>query len=238
MTASRMAAPGQRSLTETIELGLRQLIMPGQVTELRALHCSTASYRRPHTESGYFDFEHLAEMAQGAASLSGKATGVYFTLNPVDPDLLSRRCNRIAEAQSGELTSDQHITRRQWLLIDADPVRVSGVSAADSEKNMALDIARKIKNFLREENVWPDPVCADSGNGYHLLYRIDLPANDGGLVERCLTSLAKRFDTEKVKIDQSVFNASRICKVYGTLSRKGDSTELRPHRPSRILEDL
>jgi len=27
-----------------------------------------------------------------------------------------------------------------------------------------------------------------------------------------------------------VFNPARICKLYGTLSRKGDSTPERPHR--------
>ena len=77
---------------------------------------------------------------------------------------------------------------------------------------------------------------ADSGNGYHLLYRIDLPAADGGLVERVLKSLAARFDNEHVKIDQSVYNPARICKLPGTMARKGDHTEARPHRRAKLLE--
>jgi hypothetical protein len=76
----------------------------------------------------------------------------------------------------------------------------------------------------------------DSGNGYYLLYRIDLPADDGGLVKRVLLALAQRFDTDAVKIDPAVFNPARICKVPGTWARKGDNTPERPHRESRLLE--
>ena len=65
------------------------------------------------------------------------AKGVYITLNPVAPDLLARRSNRMAKAETGELTSDQHITTREWLLVDADPVRVSGISSTDAEKAQA-----------------------------------------------------------------------------------------------------
>ena len=35
---------------------------------------------------------------------------------------------------------------------------------------------------------------------------------------------------------EGMYNASRNIKAYGTTARKGDSTEDRPHRMSRILE--
>jgi hypothetical protein len=38
-----------------------------------------------------------------------------------------------------------------------------------------------------------------------------------------------------VKIDQKVFNASRITKAYGTMACKGDSIPERPHRISRMF---
>jgi hypothetical protein len=79
-------------------------------------------------------------------------------------------------------------------------------------------------------------MLADSGNGYHLLYRVDLPADDGGLVERILAALGERFDTPHAKIDRTVFNPARICKLPGTLARKGDSTADRPHRRAKLLE--
>ena len=79
------------------------------------------------------------------------------------------------------------------------------------------------------------PILADSGNGYHLLYRIDLPCDDGGLVKDLLNSLAKRFDNDRVKIHTNVFNPGRITKLYGTIARKGDSIRERPHRRTGIL---
>jgi hypothetical protein len=55
------------------------------------------------------------------------------------------------------------------------------------------------------------------------------------LVERALKGLAARFNTDRVELDTGNFNASRIWKLYGTLARKGDSTETRPHRWARLL---
>ena len=43
------------------------------------------------------------------------------------------------------------------------------------------------------------------------------------------------FSTDKVKIDCSTFNPSRICKLYGVVSRKGSDTKERPQRESKIL---
>ena len=42
---------------------------------------------------------------------------------------------------------------------------------------------------------WPAPVMIDSGNGYHLLYRIDLPADDVSkdLLRRVLKEVKQRF---------------------------------------------
>jgi P4 family phage/plasmid primase-like protien len=91
-----------------------------------------------------------------------------------------------------------------------------------------------VRRFLDAAG-WPEPVVADSGNGWHLLYKIDLPADDGGLVERILKALAKRFDTDAVTVDTSVFNPSRITKLYGTVSKKGDHTPNRPWRRSKIV---
>jgi hypothetical protein len=76
---------------------------------------------------------------------------------------------------------------------------------------------------------------ADSGNGSHLLYRIDLPADDGGLVARVLKTLAGMFSDANVSIDTKVANASRIVKLYGTISRKGADTPERPHRVSSVM---
>jgi hypothetical protein len=210
------------------------LIAPDQVVELRALDVKRGP-GRPHTEAGFFDAEHLFELAKCALQATRFAKGVYFTLNPLNPDLLARRCNRIDWANEGELAKDKDVLRRRWLLVDADPIRDPLISATEDEKAAALQTVQSVRDFLRSRS-WPDPILADSGNGYHLLYAVDLPANDGGLVERLLRSLAERFDSAQVKIDQKVFNPSRICKLPGTLARKGDDTPGRPHRRAKILE--
>ncbi|NLZ30909.1 MAG: hypothetical protein GX885_09260, partial [Methanomicrobiales archaeon] len=84
---------------------------------------------------------------------------------------------------------------------------------------------------------FPDPLIADSGNGAHLLYRIDLPNDEAatGLVKGVLATLDLLFSNDVITVDTANHNASRIWKVYGTLSRKGDSTPERPHRRAKIL---
>ena len=80
------------------------------------------------------------------------------------------------------------------------------------------------------------PLVADSGNGYHLDYRIELSCEDDGLVEKALDGLANCFDGDGVELDRGVHNPSRIIKLYGTLACKGDNTEERPWRLSKILQ--
>jgi len=78
-----------------------------------------------------------------------------------------------------------------------------------------------------------------SGNGFHLLYRLpDLANNDAStsLISRSLKALSARFSNVTVHIDETVFNAARISKAYGTFARKGDHTPERPYRLSRMLD--
>jgi putative DNA primase/helicase len=218
--------------TEDIEAALRVFIEPGQITELRVLDASTQGYQAAHTESGYFD--DLSKMARAAAGIR-QAAGSYFIPNPVNPSLLARAANRVRPVRREPLTGDNDVTARRWLLVDADATRPSGISSTDAEHEAALAKVREIRDALRAEG-WPDPALADSGNGGHLLYPVDLQVNDGGLVQRCLEALAFRHNDEKVIIDQTVFNPARIWKLYGTWTCKGDSTADRPHRLARLIE--
>ena len=203
----------------------------GQVTELRALRVVEPGYRNPHTVNGYFDDPQ--QLATSAAGID-RASGTYFVLNPVCPDLRARAANRITSDKITG-TSDRDIVSRRWLLVDLDPVRPSGISSSDAEHEAALDRALTIRDVLRQAG-WPEPVRADSGNGAHLLYRIDLPTDDGGLVQSVLEALAFFFDDARVTVDTSVANPARLCKLYGTWARKGDDIPERPHRMARLLE--
>ena len=94
-----------------------------------------------------------------------------------------------------------------------------------------------MQQFLSERG-WSEPIVADSGNGAHLLYPIDLPNDDEStmLVKTALEALDFQFSNESVNVDKGVFNAARIWKLYGTMACKGDHTEERPHRLSQILD--
>jgi hypothetical protein len=205
---------------------------PNAVTELRILKASTPTYKRPHVESGYFD--DWKKLAQAATSII-KATGWYIIPNEVKPDLLARRVNRIEPVADSETTSDKAILRRRWFLVDVDAERDPYISSTDAEHEAALTRAREIRDWLAADG-WPDPIYADSGNGAHLMYPIDMPTDDGGIINRCLKALGEKFTRDGLKVDSTVGNPARIWKLYGTPARKGDSTAERPHRMARILE--
>jgi hypothetical protein len=222
--------PDRSEILRALEL----LAEPGQIVELRLLEVQGQGQRIPLTMSGYFDdFKLLADCA---CKYGSSAKGVYVTLNPVNPALLARAANRLRTVgRNDALTSDADITKRRWLPIDLDPARPSGISSTDQEHSFAVERAFQMRDALRQEG-WPEPMVGDSGNGAHLLYRVELPTSDNGLVKRLLQALARRFDEDRVTIDQQVFNPARIWKLYGTVSRKGDSVADRPHRLARILE--
>ena len=213
---------------------LRLWFQAGDVFEVRVLDAVSADYRREHIESGYFDYEHISAVPEALKRLLS-FRGVYVTVNPVNPDLLARAVNRLRPAGRNPTTADTDIVRRRWLLIDCDPRRASGVSSSNSEHESALAKAREIRDGLSSLG-WPKPVLTDSGNGAQLMYRIDLPADDGELVRRVIGEIAKA-SSEQVAIDTSVHNPARIWRLPGTMNCKGDSIPERPHRMARILEE-
>ncbi len=207
---------------------LEVLFEPDAVVELRA-------FKGRETVSGYFD-DHTT-LASETLMLENQVYSVYVTLNEVDPALLARASNRARKVYKDPTTSDGDIVRRRWLPLDFDPVRPSGVSATDAEKKAARLRAMEVREFLRGLG-WPEPVVGDSGNGYHLLYRIDLPNDRESLelVKGILEALAFKFSDKAVEVDVSTCNAARIWKLYGTTARKGDDARGRPHRRSRLLK--
>lgn len=206
-------------------------------TTLETLHPSggVVEMRMPKTSkrtvSGYYD--DWAALTRDAAVYDRDAPGIYITLNPINPTLLARANNR-AIPYCDKTSGDSDVIARRWLPIDCDPVRPSGIPSTDAEHDAALARATAIRDALAERG-WPTPILADSGNGAHLLYAVDLPVDDGGLVESCLRALAFRWDDGAVMIDQSVHNPARIWKLYGTVARKGDGTPERPQRLARLL---
>ena len=211
---------------------LRLVVRPGDVVELRILKCVDNPKYPDFTVAGYFDYDHLDELAKAAMEWTGKAEGCYVTINPVRPDLLARAANRVIWKPKNT-TTDADIVRRVGLVFDADPVRPAGISATEEEKSLARELIDRLVSDLTARG-WPAPILADSGNGFHARYKIDLAADDEGLVERVLKAAAL-FSDDRVKIDASLSNPSRIIKLHGTLSRKGDDIPDRPHRWTQVL---
>lgn len=209
---------------------LAVLFEPADVIELRAFHKG-----RKRTDAGYFDGQHREALADAAVKLNAAGAAVYVTLNRIDAQLLARYCNRVENFAQATAT-DANVTRRRWLLIDFDPVRPKDTSAMADQLAAAKARAMACYRALKAQG-WPEPIAGESGNGYHLLYPLDLPNDDESreLVKGALAEFAQRFDDDAVKVDQAVFNAGRITKLYGTVANKGDHTPLAPWRVSRLV---
>jgi hypothetical protein len=234
-TSDQANPTGTPGGTCSILQALRLVCLPDCVYELRCLGY-TLNGKWPATVSGYYD--DLEQLARDAAIYNGHCKGVYITLNPVVESLKARSYNRVREGvKDDDTTKDKHIARRAWLPLDFDPDRESGISSTAAEHEAALERARQCREWLREQGL-PDPILADSGNGGHLLYRIDLPNDDaaGQLVADFLKAVAARFPDGGVNVDTGIFNPSRIWKLYGTMACKGDNIAERPHRKSCTLE--
>lgn len=207
---------------------LRVAHEPGSVVHVFVKDVTAGRHRN---YVGYYDTDHLKNLRQDVKQFSGQATGIYYSLNPVSPSCLDRAKNclkPVSQAASAKIPDIQH---RRLMLIDIDPVREPDCSATIEEKEVAYRLGRTVSKDLRKAG-WPKPIVVDSGNGFHLLYRVDLPVDDEELIRNCLKALAGKYDCEEVKIDTGVFDAPRIAKLPGTKACKGISSSERPHRMS------
>lgn len=168
---------------------------------------------------------------------------IYFIFNVIDDSCYSMT-QRDRMVLGAENTKDTDIIARNWVFIDIDPNRNhKKISSTDEEWQYARKKAHAVRNFLRDVG-FSYPVVCSSGNGLHLLYKIDSWANtdeNTAIINGFLKALSVMFSDDKAEIDTAVGNAARIDKLYGTIARKGANTPDRPHRLSRILhmpEDL
>ena len=167
----------------------------------------------------YTDYE---KAVQDIADYDGKAS-VYTTLNPCDPKLVRRSENKLVP-QAKQTTSDDEIIKISWLPLDFDPERPSGTSSSEEELQAAIskreEVIEEVFSPLKAE-----VIRGMSGNGAHGL--IKLPDYDNtleikGNVEKIIKYLAETYSDDQVKVDGTVFNPSRIWKLYGLKSTKGD----------------
>ena len=198
-----------------------------QLTEIRIL-----DNNNKRTYSGYFS--NIEVLLNNIRNYDN--SNIYFTLNRINDACYSREQHDKIVMKPKSTTSDNEIIARDWILIDIDCKKPSDTNSTDEEKESAKSIVNSVFKFLRDEG-FNEPIICDSANGYHLLYRcamINNPTNTE-TIKAFLQVLDMLFSTEKVEIDTTTFNASRICKLYGCISRKGSNTKERPQRESKIL---
>ena len=226
---------------ERVKSFLEQLghLPAGGCTEIRILP------RQPHLRindlreyvgravSGYFtDYQKAAKEIREFDGLAA----VYCTLQPCEERLLRRSNNRLTY-NAKHTTNDSQIVGYRWILIDIDPERPAGTASSDHELQLSADLLNKIERELLSPLEVPLRKGV-SGNGVHGLIPIEshIPvAETQTLVREILEELAAQFNQEQVKVDTSVFNPSRVTKVFGTMAIKGDNTEAAPHRRSLWL---
>jgi hypothetical protein len=181
-------------------------------------------------------------------------------MNYINPDLLDNASNpgmyewkepTYVDDQGKEhpktSSRDQDFNHRNWVLFDVDPVRRDAdgqilkgpdVASNDEEHARAIRVAFHLADVLTRSQNWPAPVITDSGNGAHMEYSIDLPADNASrdLIRAAIRKLRDLCPDPEVKIDLAVSNVGRIWRIQGTFARKGPNTAERPHRMCRILQ--
>lgn len=252
--ASNVGGPGCADpLADQLRQFLALIQADGGLREVRVLDVMRTKYphKVAHTESGYFKPEDRESLERVAAHfrgeqeakvlpgdlglLNGRPKGAYYTLNPVKDAAYARSPAVVGAGRDVASAADKDIEHRTRLLIDIDaPREVSNVAASEAEKAVARQLFEEVGAFLREQG-WPEPIQIDSGNGYQLIFAIDLPPDDGGLVQRALQALAAKFPRPDAGIDTAVHNPARIARLPGTWNCKGHDIDERPHRLAKVL---
>ena len=221
--------------TKNLSNAIHLLHTDGELFEIRLINGS-------YIASGYFTNADTAIKALqdfrpnwNSRTPTAKASNIFITLNPIDMSCYSRKQHDHFIENVTPTTKDNEITALNWLLIDLDPKRISGVSSSDAELTLAKEKSNTIRSFMSERG-FKEPIRAMSGNGIHLVYRFNVKNTEENVAvfENALKVLSDKFSDDSVEVDTTVFNPARICKLWGTIAQKGATTPERPHRKAYI----
>lgn len=196
---------------------LRRLLEDARVVELR------------HEHGGRWESHacNTVDALETAIAERRNAGNLYTSLN---------RSGDVTESRALRNDDIEVIVR---IPFDFDPVRPTGTPATDAEIEAAQQ-ARVLLVQLLSGYGWPMPALGMSGNGAHALYRTCVKASPAwrsgaavlyaGLRDQLRSPLADLG----VVFDVAVRNPGRIWRLYGSMNRKGEATQERPHRRAEI----
>jgi len=182
---------------------------PQEWTELRIIDPNKKKVVDRAWVNNQRDFVSFCEKWNGKAN-------VYVGLNP--------RPSNTASLQN-------EIKRVTLIPLDVDPEHPKDEPSNEKELKWALDEGRKIVDFLKERE-FSDPYVAMSGNGIHIIKSVDIKVEN---YEEIREQIKRYFTKLPVKVDHANCDLTRVFKVPGTWSVKGEHTKERPHRQAYIL---
>lgn len=186
------------------------------------------------TGSGYFtDAKTLIEAIKPYTD----SYNCYFTLNSINPACYGREQKDKIVLRPKNTTQDNEILIRNYVLIDLDPKRPSGVCSTKEESMKAYEKGKEVTKFLIDNGFY-EPLVVFSSSGIHLYLKCALLNNEENtkLVKRFLNAISMLFSDDDVDCDTSVYNAARISRLIGSYSCKGANNDAtRPQRKCRFL---
>lgn len=185
-------------------------------------------------QAGVFDSEDALDKALNKKTIQ-KA---YTVLNELKEEAYDRlSVNKLAPTKKGQGISAKDISYYRFFLVDLDVVglQVGGAkrNATDDEHAKALKVAESVEKFLTTMN-FPKPILIDSGNGYHLLYKVHMKASQENerMLKNCLIAIGEQVDTNTVKVDTVVYDRGRKLKLPGSTN----NAEETGYRTSKIVK--
>lgn len=184
------------------------------------------------TASGYFtDPKTMIEAVRPYVN----DYSVYFTINSINPDCYGRPQRDKIMPRVKNTTTDGEIIGRDFVLLDLDSKRATGVNATEEQLTYAKKKANEVYKFLKDNGFY-EPIVICSGSGVHLYLRCALlPSEENNnLIKRFTQAMSMLFSDSQVDIDEKVFNLGRIARVCGYYNRKGTNAD--KDRPQRLCE--
>lgn len=186
------------------------------------------------TGSGYFtDAKTLIEAIKPYTD----SYNCYFTLNSINPACYGREQKDKIVLRPKNTTQDNEIICRNYVLVDLDPRRPSGVCSTKEESMKAYEKGKEVTKFLMDNGFY-EPLVVFSSSGIHLYLKCALLNNEENtkLVKRFLNAISMLFSDDDVDCDTSVYNPARISRLIGSYSCKGANNDAtRPQRKCRFL---